>query len=863
MSTMTGNKPKIQTRAEVTSDVNCGTEMVNKGFYCSTFQLKCHIDSSPKLPPGNPVKCAQPAGRKWKNKPLPARKPTSEKPQVPPKPSHLKAGGQDIPNQCIPPAPTRPLPTIPKYIRYPRVRELNKEAPKVKVLVKRFESIRKPVHPVQQNSLKVSLNMELGSNIPTCLSHKNSAVENGKSVEDQTAPEDNEPDLLHNIDLSNSDATKIKELNITDITTNCGDSTEVNLTEEPSRDNGNVDFTMDSNDNSKIPNRDSGIDSPSCSVVGEVFSNDDVVEPKKLALPVDMVELESDKKDMADQKQDFTQDEDSDMDEGSSEEHDAMDMPKTENTDSTKCTEPQKLFKIASELLQTEEAYVKRLHLLDQVFCTKLVAANIPSDVTTGIFSNISSIYCFHDKFLLPELKTRITQEWDTNPRIGDILQKLAPFLKMYGEYVKNFDKAMEMVNTWTQRSSVFKDVIYAVQKEEVCGNLTLQHHMLEPVQRIPRYELLLKDYLKKLPEDSPDRKDSDKSLELISTAANHSNAAIRKMEKMHKLLEVYERLGGEEDIVNPANEFIKEGNIQKLSAKNGTAQDRYLYLFNSMLLYCVPKLRLMGQKFSVREKIDIAGLQVQEIVKQNSAHTFLIMGKKRSLELQARTEEEKQQWIQVIQATIELHKQNSDTFRAFNSSFSREDEHCPESPVPGAGPYDSTQGSDGCSSPGGPDSLRKSTKIKYCKCCGETFNSITKRRHHCKQCSAVICAKCSEFRPMPENGRQNRVCKDCVPLATVGPFSPGGAPDVSGDQKKKMNLEKRNSLSPESCIFSSNLLFLEKGKTWYKVWVCIPKNEPLVMYIQTCSQDGKTLRAIPLPGYETCLCEELLYAAL
>lgn len=47
----------------------------------------------------------------------------------------------------------------------------------------------------------------------------------------------------------------------------------------------------------------------------------------------------------------------------------------------------------------------------------------------------------------------------------------------------------------------------------------------------------------------------------------------------MHKLLEVYERLGGEEDIVNPANELIKEGHIQKLSAKNGTAQDRHLIL--------------------------------------------------------------------------------------------------------------------------------------------------------------------------------------------------------------------------------------------------------------------------------------------
>ena len=36
---------------------------------------------------------------------------------------------------------------------------------------------------------------------------------------------------------------------------------------------------------------------------------------------------------------------------------------------------------------------------------------------------------------------------------------------------------------------------------------------MLCPIQRVPRYEMLFKDYLKKLPEDSPDRKDSEREL--------------------------------------------------------------------------------------------------------------------------------------------------------------------------------------------------------------------------------------------------------------------------------------------------------------------------------------------------------------
>lgn len=383
----------------------------------------------------------------------------------------------------------------------------------------------------------------------------------------------------------------------------------------------------------KIPNRDSGIDSPSSSVASENFPCEEGSEgsPSPAVLG-----LHSETAVDSRVPQDNPQEEE---DSGVGEEPDpkiTLSRPE-EDVGLTKHSDPQRLLHIAQELLHTEEAYVKRLHLLDQVFCTKLTEAGIPPEVTTGIFSNISSISRFHGQFLLPELQKRITEEWDTNPRLGDILQKLAPFLKMYGEYVKNFDRAMGLVSTWTQRSPQFKDVIHAIQKQEVCGNLTLQHHMLEPVQRVPRYELLLKDYLKRLPRDAPDKKDAERSLELISTAADHSNAAIRKMEKMHKLLEVYEQLGGEEDIVNPANELIKEGNIQKLSAKNGTTQDRHLFLFNNVMLYCVPKLRLMGQKFSVREKMDISDLQVQDVVKPNAAPTFIITGRKRSLELQTR----------------------------------------------------------------------------------------------------------------------------------------------------------------------------------------------------------------------------------
>lgn len=52
----------------------------------------------------------------------------------------------------------------------------------------------------------------------------------------------------------------------------------------------------------------------------------------------------------------------------------------------------------------------------------------------------------------------------ETTPRIGDILQKLAPFLKMYGEYVKGFDNAVELVKNMTERVPQFKSVTEEIQ---------------------------------------------------------------------------------------------------------------------------------------------------------------------------------------------------------------------------------------------------------------------------------------------------------------------------------------------------------------------------------------------------------------
>nr|XP_048685783.1 FYVE, RhoGEF and PH domain-containing protein 4 isoform X2 [Caretta caretta] len=506
-------------------------------------------------------------------------------------------------------------------------------------------------------------------------------------------------------------------------------------------------------------------------------------------------------------------------------------LNKEEEHVEAKETDEEKRHKIADELLHTERAYVSRLDLLDKVFYGRLLEeanrGSFPAEVVNKIFSNISSINAFHSKFLLPELEKRM-QEWTGTPRIGDILQKLAPFLKMYGEYVKNFDNAMELVKMWTERSPLFKSIIQDIQTQKVCGSLTLQHHMLEPVQRIPRYEMLLKDYLRKLPQDSLDWKDAEKSLEIISTAASHSNSAIRKMENLKKLLEVYEMLGEEEDIVNPSNELIKEGQILKLAARNTSAQERYLFLFNNMLLYCVPKFSLVGSKYSVRTRVGIDGMKIVETHNEEYPCTFQVSGKERTLELQASSEQDKEEWIKALQNTIEAFHQRNETFR---NAIAKEYEDMP---------IEVSKAELGKRAP----RWIRDNEVTMCMKCKEPFNALTRRRHHCRACGHVVCWKCSDYKAHLEydGNKLNKVCKDCYQIIM-------GCTD-SEEKKKKGILEIESAEVSGNSVICSFLQYMEKSKPWQKAWCVIPKHEALVLYMYGAPQDVKALATIPLLGY-------------
>ncbi len=185
--------------------------------------------------------------------------------------------------------------------------------------------------------------------------------------------------------------------------------------------------------------------------------------------------------------------------------------------------------------------------------------------------------------------------------------------------------------------------------------------------------------------------------------------------------------------------------------------------------------------------------------------------------------------------------------------------------------------------------------EVTLCMKCQEPFNSITKRRHHCKACGhvcytipvlsdmlfdavswrgsswfQVVCGKCSEFRArlLYDNNRANRVCIDCYTMLVGVPPSPASLSNSTQRRRSILEvwwqifnswhlatqsvkasgglyfillffLQKQASVAAENSVLCSFLHHMEKGsgRGWQKAWFVIPDNEPLVLYIYGAPQ--------------------------
>lgn len=204
---------------------------------------------------------------------------------------------------------------------------------------------------------------------------------------------------------------------------------------------------------------------------------------------------------------------------------------------------------IIREIVKTEEVYVRSLqeiqkhyveplkhHLADEKTKKKMLT----DKEFRLVFGNVEQILAIHDVFL-QMLRQRMDQ-WPLCT-IGDCIYSVIPLFFMYVTYVTNYDESLNILRELSSKSKEFSTFVMFTRKK-ASGQLDLKALLILPIQRIPRYILLLRELLKNTDESHIDYQNivkAKRKLEKLTMMINEKkrkHESILMVERTGKLLE-------------------------------------------------------------------------------------------------------------------------------------------------------------------------------------------------------------------------------------------------------------------------------------------------------------------------------------
>ncbi|PVZ99963.1 hypothetical protein BB558_004009 [Smittium angustum] len=338
------------------------------------------------------------------------------------------------------------------------------------------------------------------------------------------------------------------------------------------------------------------------------------------------------------------------------------------------------------ELMLTEKSYIKGLDVVLSSFMNPLLhSLETESPIVSRkdiriLFSDFTSIYSLGKEFL-HDMEVRLGKQiekstWDPRTdNIGDITVKYFPFMKMYTLYLSNYADSLFHLDMCTKQNNNFFCFIKNAEKMEQCGGLSLKSHLLLPVQRIPRYRLLMKTILENTPKSHTDYNFVLTSFEIIDKVAKLVNDNIKEQEMILKILEIQKSTNINEFLLVPGRRLLKQGYVNR--SFKSTLDKKKMYLFNDILMYLS-----FGKFFGDPENVCLP-LEDLEIVpsgkKDQNVVRLLYNGK--IITLQLETQKEKREWLDAIDIAINQRKRE---IRELPPKFSVEKPADPRSSIYG-----------------------------------------------------------------------------------------------------------------------------------------------------------------------------------
>ncbi|CAG5133868.1 unnamed protein product [Candidula unifasciata] len=309
--------------------------------------------------------------------------------------------------------------------------------------------------------------------------------------------------------------------------------------------------------------------------------------------------------------------------------------------------------RVMNELTETEIAYVNELQQIIEEYYKKMDDRSMQMMIPPALlgkkhvlFGNLEDIYHFHKDVFLQELKDCR----DCPSRVGKCFVNRKEEFQMYSIYCQNKPKSEALRMTVDDNNAFFKEC-----QKSLGHKLPLGAYLLKPIQRITKYQLLLKEMLK-FTSDNPEMTVAlQEALDTMLSVLTFLNDSMHQV-SITGYTENLSNLGLL--LMHGSFRVWTEHKHERIRDLRLRPMQRHLFLYQRALLLCKKKDEQHGSNehpcYTFKNKLNLSQVGLTEKIKSDQRKFELwLRGREEVYIIQAPDLQTKDVWVTEIKKVL------------------------------------------------------------------------------------------------------------------------------------------------------------------------------------------------------------------
>ena len=176
---------------------------------------------------------------------------------------------------------------------------------------------------------------------------------------------------------------------------------------------------------------------------------------------------------------------------------------------------------------------------------------------------------------------------------------------------------------------------------------LDIESYLIMPIQRIPRYVLLLKQ----LKQHSINTTDLDEAIKRYEELADYVNESIRQAEHFRQMIHLQKLFGRQIRILNPTRKLLMQGELTKITSTHIIPHTLF-FLFSDLIIYGFAR---SPSGIMLKGVIPLSTTWIRSLT--DTAHVqnaFQIVGRKKTWTVYAESKVSKEKWVTAMRSRVD-----------------------------------------------------------------------------------------------------------------------------------------------------------------------------------------------------------------